>query len=243
MDQLLEASERLSKSLGEIITADAVHIDSGLLSHPRVFAGALMCRTLQNQQGVLVTVRARLLVEARTLTRSCVENLILTRRLHAEGDDFATALLADGDHQRLSRARILQKFAPLFDDEHRGYLDADYRSKGGKKIGLSDKQEESATFEPYVMYRLISDSHAHASSQSLGRHLIENPETGTIEIILQPPVGDDQLCDTLYCAAAAAIDQATTYASIVDRQAMHGAIEALAEDLRAVAASAGVDTD
>jgi hypothetical protein len=53
---------------------------------------ALLCRTVGNFKGVIVLAKQGLAVEARTLTRSCYENLFCLGGLIEKGDEFVEAM-------------------------------------------------------------------------------------------------------------------------------------------------------
>jgi hypothetical protein len=58
---------------------------------------ALLCRTYMNLKGVIAVAQEGLVVEARTLARSCFENFV--PNLIEKGDEFVTAMY---DHERRS---------------------------------------------------------------------------------------------------------------------------------------------
>ena len=90
-----------------VLGASDIKITAAGLAEPRIFAAALLSRTLSNYRGVITMAKLGLLVEARTPTRSCFENVLWIRRLQAEGDVFVQAILADHCHQDASFAKSL----------------------------------------------------------------------------------------------------------------------------------------
>jgi hypothetical protein len=80
--RLLEASKQLVNACKLTVTARGI-LDLSVLAY------LLLCRTISNFEGMVLLEKHRLVVEARTLARCCVENLFLAAGLHEEGDAFA----------------------------------------------------------------------------------------------------------------------------------------------------------
>jgi hypothetical protein len=78
---------------------------------------ALLCRTVGNFKGVVALTKEGLVVEARSLTRSCYENLYRMAALIEQGDDFVKAMRQDQIRSFRSQGEFLFE---NIDEEHIG---------------------------------------------------------------------------------------------------------------------------
>ena len=62
---------------------------------PKVMAAALLIRTVSNFRGALALARARRVIEARVLTRCCIENTFYLAELNANGHAFVKEMYDD----------------------------------------------------------------------------------------------------------------------------------------------------
>jgi hypothetical protein len=92
------ASRRLNLCL-EIQRTSDVPVTEKEFAEPKILALALLARTYMNLKGVIAVAKEGLVVEARTLTRACFENLFFVPNLIEKGDEFVTAMY---DHERRS---------------------------------------------------------------------------------------------------------------------------------------------
>ena len=65
------------------------------LPTPTYLALTLLARTISNLKGALILLDARRIVEARTITRCCLENLYWTIALTEKGDAFVLQMRDD----------------------------------------------------------------------------------------------------------------------------------------------------
>jgi Family of unknown function (DUF5677) len=79
----------------EIFREAKIEITEKLFGEPKILSLALLCRTVGNFKGVIALAKENLVVEARTLTRSCYENLYCIAALIEQGDDFVKAMHQD----------------------------------------------------------------------------------------------------------------------------------------------------
>lgn len=73
----------------------------------KVLAVLLVIRTSSNVKGVLALAAAQRVVEARILTRCCLENEIRIANLISEGDAFARKMLRHGISVRQARDQFV----------------------------------------------------------------------------------------------------------------------------------------
>ena len=80
--------------ISALAEADAITVGSKLRD-PKVLAMALLARTLSNFNGTHLMVEAGMIVEARTLTRCCFENLLWLAELTAKREAFVEEMVRD----------------------------------------------------------------------------------------------------------------------------------------------------
>lgn len=95
LTEWLQFSERVLALCTQIVsTAQIPDGVKGLVDH-RLLGLALICRTRGNYRGTAVLAKEGLVTEARTLARSCFENLIWTVGLVEGKDRFVKEILDD----------------------------------------------------------------------------------------------------------------------------------------------------
>src|SRR3984885_5214108 len=90
-EQWLAFADRLIALAYAIFGEAKIDITDKLFGEPKILSLALLCRTVGNFKGVVALTKEGLVVETRTLTRSCYENLYCMAALIEQGDDFVKA--------------------------------------------------------------------------------------------------------------------------------------------------------
>jgi hypothetical protein len=116
-EQWLAFAGRLIALAYAIFGEAKIEITERLFGEPKILSLALLCRTVGNFKGVVALTKEGLVVEARTLTRSCYENLYCMAALIEQGDDFVKALHQDQMRSIRSQGEFLLEG---FDSEHIG---------------------------------------------------------------------------------------------------------------------------
>ena len=88
-------AEKLLALCLEIQSAADVQITEKLFAEPKILALALLCRSFRNLKGVIALASEGLVVEARTLARSCYENSFLVAGLIEKGESFVEEMYDD----------------------------------------------------------------------------------------------------------------------------------------------------
>jgi Family of unknown function (DUF5677) len=170
---------RDSKSLGHWITEKG-------FAEPKILALALTARTYLNLQGVIAVAKEGLVVEARTLARSCFENLFFAARLVETGDEFVKAMY-DHDLKSLrSRGEFiiedlddLDPFGTRMTEQLRAQLRAlKKRRPNAKLLNPKEAIKDSAIKSAYLLYSQLSADAAHPTIVALKRHLVQFEENG-----------------------------------------------------------------
>jgi Family of unknown function (DUF5677) len=98
-------AERLGTTGMEIFRTAEVAITPKGFSDEKVLALTLLARSVSNLKGVLVLLRAQRIVEARTITRCCLENSYWTVALSERGEKFVRQMLHDEMTHRKARGQ------------------------------------------------------------------------------------------------------------------------------------------
>jgi hypothetical protein len=172
----------------------------------------LLARTLGHFQAAVQVLGSKHVVESRTLTRCCWENLFWIAALAKKGDEFVKAMELDDAANRLKRASSLLRWAEKQDQplDFIEKLEAFYtgmKEKHGKKekhgnpatIGHENAAIAGGVGDGYQIYRELSGDAAHPSAVSLSRHITwSGPENDQIFTVhAQPAIDAREVEDTL----------------------------------------------
>jgi Family of unknown function (DUF5677) len=208
-------ADRLIAIAYDIFGEAKIDITEKLFGEPKILTLALLCRTVGNFKGVLACARQNLIIEARTLTRSCYENLYCMAALIEQGDDFVKAMHQDQMRSFRTQGEFLLE---NIDDEHIG--DAEFvdklrarvkeiKSRWPKAGFLTPKQtvQGSVLQRSYLIYSKLSGEAAHPSILALKRHLVRFVENGeqVMALDINPLVRGPELSDALDWACNAMI--------------------------------------
>lgn len=214
-EQWLAFADRLI-AVGYLIFGEAkIDITEKFFGEPKILSLALLCRTIGNFKGVVAMTKARQVVEARILTRSCYENLYVMGALIEQGDSFVEAM--HGDYIRSFRSQgefLLDGISP----EHIG--DADFieqlrerlremKSRWPKAHFLNPKEaaKSSVLKSSYLLYSKLSGDAAHPSILALRRHLVKFMENGEqiFGLDVNPPERGAESTETIDMACNAVV--------------------------------------
>jgi Family of unknown function (DUF5677) len=192
-----------------------IDITEKLFGEPKILSLALFCRTVGNFKGVVALTKQGLVVEARTLTRSCYENLHCMAALIEQGDQFVKAMHHDQMRSFRSQGEFLLED---IDSEHIG--DAEFvdklrarvkeiKSRWPKASFLTPKQtvKDSVLRQSYLLYSKLSGDAAHPSILALKRHLVRFEENGeqVVGLDVNPPEKGNEIAETINLACNAMI--------------------------------------
>jgi hypothetical protein len=211
----IEFASRLLNLCVEIQRTSDVLITEKEFAEPKILALALLARTYMNLKGVIAVAKEGLVVEARTLARSCFENLFFVPNLIEKGDEFVTAMY---DHERRSiRSQgefLLEDLDYLdpFGAELANQLKArlrkikDLRPKA-KLLNVKEVAGGSAIKPAYVFYSQLSADAAHPTIRALKRHLIQTVENGerVLGLDIHPVERGAEVADTVNIACNAVL--------------------------------------
>ena len=160
--------------------ADLMETEYGA-TDPKVIAMTLLCRTVGNFRAAMHLIDQQLIVEARTLTRSCVENLIWMDALAKGGKDFVKEIVANEYKSKEMRGQVLAQWAagrqtePPFVKALHGYLKG-IKGKLKEMISVKATAQSGVLKDSYIIYGQLSSDAAHPSADSLSRHIQRNSD-------------------------------------------------------------------
>ncbi len=231
----LAFSDDLRVQALHLLNQPAIELGDNGLAQPKVFAAALLARTITNHKAVLMLLRAGLITEARTLTRSCLENVLWMRRLAAEGTEFVNAILDDARQADISFARTLLPVAAFLSDQERKELQQHAMLKGPKKISPSDNADRDEAQSEYLIFKGLSGDSAHPSAKALSRHIPTNVDGYTKEFFVEPPMSAQDLGFTLHFATTAMLNAMGLYVDSQPSAEAKAIIEAVGARYNALA--------
>jgi hypothetical protein len=141
----------------------------------KVLGLTLLARTVSNVKGVLLLVDAKRIVEARIVTRSCIENFYWAVGLAEEKEAFVRKMRDDEmKHRRLLGQSIFDAEVQL-DDDVRGRLQefmkgANRKFATAKALFPKNVAQIRNDFEKtYIFYGQLSSDAGHPSVSALNR--------------------------------------------------------------------------
>jgi Family of unknown function (DUF5677) len=157
---------------------------------------------MSNFKGALLLLEHRRVIEARVITRCCLENSYWVAGLAAEGDKFARKMLHDEiGHRKIRVQHLFATGLPLGDQGEarlRSWLrNSAKQFKNAKTLTPKEVALKTAIAKSYIFYEQLSSDAAHPSLDALNRHVIPHTKTEVGGIDVEPIVRDVELAETL----------------------------------------------
>lgn len=212
----------------------------------KFLAMTLLARTLSNMKGAILLLRAKRIVEARTLARCCFENAFWLAGLLEDGPSFTTKMLNDEMRNRRSRGEFIFKHELPLDaqtaDKLRDYLNkAKNEFPNSRLIKPQDAVEKTALKRSYIFYSQLSSDSAHPSIDSLNRYVVPHQENEIGGIDLEPLVTEAEIDDTFQLLCLAVLSSLVATNQILGFTAGGNSLEMLAEKYMALQKSRASD--
>ena len=158
-------------------TADVKITEQGF-ADPTFLALTLLSRTLSNLKGVTILLDARRIIEARTITRCCLENLYWTVGLAEDGSEFVKRMRDDELSHKKALGQAL--FSPDYDldqpiEERLRELMRNLNKTVTANKMLNPKSVASIREDfkkTYIFYAQLSSDSAHPSVTALNRYVV-----------------------------------------------------------------------
>jgi len=200
--------------LGGMLYGEADLIESHLgAADPKVIALTLLCRTMSHVEGVVAMIDRGLVVEARTLTRCCFENLIWIDGLAKEGVEFVKKITGNDYAYKKLRGKVLLEWAarqdakPLFEEKLQAYLlGLETTQPKTNPISFKSTADAGVLKDSYIIYSQLSSDAAHPSAESLSRYLTRNKiseEESILTMSALPKPENGEVLQTLEFACSA----------------------------------------
>jgi hypothetical protein len=207
--------------LGE---ADIPQTESGAFD-PKALAAALLIRTISNFRGVVALARARRVVEARVLTRCCIENTFYLAELNAKGHAFVREMYDDARKSNKTLSELYLCDGGTLDtavkDQLRALLrDINRGAPHAKFLNITELARGGLLAKSEGFYRIISGDAAHPTLTSLNRYVRRYPEDGETvrgldadQVVLDsdPIVHDSELSQTMNWACMGMIGACVSF--------------------------------
>jgi hypothetical protein len=176
----------------------------------KVLALTLLARTWSNRRSVMLLLREKHIVEARTIARCCYENLYWIVGLAEEGEAFVLKMRDDEMTHRKQRGQFMFDSGITLEadveDRLRTWLRTTNRTFANAKM-LNPKRVAglSNIGRSYIFYSQLSSDAAHPSVTALNRYVVPHTadEIGGIDV--NPIVNDEEIEETLELLCQAVI--------------------------------------
>ena len=183
-------AERLNR-LGQRLALRELEFQTeGGLADSRVLVLLLFFRSLTNFQGTVLMAERGMIIEARTLSRNCIECAICMAGLKVDPEQWK-ALLRDEIGSRKSRAKYLlrnEDWLASGDVEQLRTLvkTLEEQWNASSRLDYAKIAEKAGIEILYLLYRQLSADAAHPSVEALSRYIAED-EDGAIKTLQSLP--------------------------------------------------------
>jgi hypothetical protein len=197
-------ADDLGRAAYELVGTVKLPISEKGYSDEKVLALLLLARTISNLKGASILLDAKRIVEARTITRCCFENLFWVVSLRQEGEAFARRMLHDTLHHRRARGQFMFNnrlgMPQEVEERLRGWMkNTGKEFPNLQSLNPSDVAKAAGdSGKSYIFYAALSSDAAHPSVDALNRYIIpitDEDEIGGIDF--DPPVTEEETVETL----------------------------------------------
>ena len=166
----------------------------------------LLLRTCGYLHGVVLLAEHGMVVQARTLTRSIIEDSFVAGALITSPDKMVAMLREDSEASRRNQARfiIARRLGTSDDDLRRLQTVADEIGRKADLLSPKKIAQLSSMLMQYINYLRLSDDSVHTTASSLDKHLLANADrTGWTYKFVSAERGD--VTSTLHRTVLAAL--------------------------------------
>ncbi|OKO86173.1 DUF5677 domain-containing protein [Bradyrhizobium sp. AS23.2] len=224
----------------DIIEAADVKFTEAGFADEKALTIALLGRTLSHLKGVILLLEERRIVEARALTRCCVENAFWVAGLREQGNEFAEKMLADEAKRKTSQTQYLFENHPELDPaiqvRLRTWLQQNENARRGRMLNPKAVSELSDDFgRLYLFYSQLSSDSGHPSMTALSRYAIRSADGQFDGIDIEPAVSDEEIDSTYQIVCSTVLTTLMGSIEILKKGAELQGFAILAATLRAQA--------
>lgn len=174
----------------------------------RVLGLMLLARTLSNLKASLLLANGGLVVEAKTIARSCYENSYWVGALVREGDKFRSAMVHHEMKHKRMRAQTLfsstQGLKGAVGDKLRVWMREHKEYEDSPTLDPKKVAERAKNTASYVFYQHLSWD-AHPSVETLNRYYVPPDAEGIPGIDIEPVVKTEEAVEMLNLLCLAVI--------------------------------------
>ncbi len=201
-DETFSLAEEISK-IGQAILANIrVETVEGEVDRAKLAAAMLFVRALSNFQGSLILCERGLIVEARTLARSCFETAACLAAVARHGDtavDLMVESTIKGKKKRVN-AMLSGSFAEHLGEDQLAAVEAyltDAGNEGQREFGIEEMARQGGLSKLYIIYRALSAEAAHPNIEALERYYNEEVKNGVRRLLWGPDLAKGQMDSTI----------------------------------------------
>lgn len=240
-----------AKGVDVFDSAEVLATEAGA-REPRVVALTLLARTLRAMAATNLLLDDGFTVEARTLTRTVLENLFFISALAKNGAAFVAELELDDITARRKRAKgLLDFFAKNGEQTEQHARLESYRDQLWEEHGkTSEIQMRAAALaggvdDALIVYRELSTDAAHPTASSLSLHIVpaDDNESIPFSISATPVMASTEIVDTLELLCMATLGVLVSACEIIGETEIGERLDVLADAYAALSGSdSGVGT-
>lgn len=193
----------------EAATMDSLSFEQKPVSH------CVLLRASGNFQGAVLMAERGMIVPARIMARSVLEDSFCIAALHDKPQDFLDHLKVDDKLARKGQAKAVLangKLDPANEEKLRAFIASIPRLENLGMAGLADLGPLNTQ---YLAYRVLSNDAAHPSATSLMRHMSYNDARTEWLGFKVGPGKDLEIVQSLNFAIMAALAIGVAYSTIV----------------------------
>ena len=220
-----------------------IELGDGTLWQPKVFAAALLARSMMAQKCALILAQNGMVTGTKLHVRVCFEAAIWLRILKLDGMEFVKAILDDSKAQGRSFATHLLPTSDFLNRADRETLQALADQPKTPRIELGEKLDARGNREDYLVFRMLSDDAVHASFSSLRKHFPQNDAGINTEFFVEPPHEEIALGLSLYYLSAGLLHVMELYPEIVGDPTALPLVQKGREIFKQLEASSGYNCD
>jgi len=232
--------EKLNR-LGQKIFLNTRHLEKREISNSEILAILLLIRTLSNAQGAILMAERGMVIEARTLTRCCLENTFFLAAL-AKGEEECVKdmLHIEIDSQKktvnwlLNRPHTTHSIDIEAEKRFKAYLQS-IEQEWGKlsPVHFEGAAKKGGVDDLYLHYRVLSGDSAHPSLNALSQYVELAPGSKKIaEIKWGPDFNPLAIPDTLGHICLALIGACVAFTELLKDLENNQAVAVLANEYK-----------
>ena len=195
-------ADALNGTAQALIMTTKIPNPNGEMDRARVMVALLLVRTVSNFQGCIILCERGLIVESRTLARSCFESAACLTAIAKHGDTAVQRMVENTIKAKKKRANAIKdgSLAGYVDDEQltevQAYLDEN-AEEGKRDFSIQEMANLGDLGPLYIFYRQLSADAAHPSIEALERYYNETVRDGAQTLLWGPEIASRQIDSTV----------------------------------------------